>query len=81
MKGYGAQSAEEKQRLFKLMRNLNFSGESGSEPYTPTAQNSGAFAASDGIYFPEFRGDFGAGLLDLHSMDDTELLSDVHINI
>lgn len=81
LKGYGAQSAEEKQRLFKLMRNLNFSGESGSEPYTPTAQNSGAFAASDGIYFPEFRGDFGAGLLDLHSMDDTELLSDVHINI
>ncbi|CAA2983188.1 kinesin KIN-13A [Olea europaea subsp. europaea] len=76
MQGYGAQSAEEKQRLFKLMRNLNFSGESGSEPYTPTAQNSGAFAASDGIYSPEFRGDFGAGLLDLHSMDDTELLSD-----
>ncbi|KAL2534638.1 Kinesin-13A [Abeliophyllum distichum] len=76
MQGYGAQSAEEKQRLFKLMRNLNFSGESGSEPYTPTAQNSGSFAASDGIYSPEFRGDFGAGLLDLHSMDDTELLSD-----
>ncbi|XP_021290299.1 kinesin-like protein KIN-13A [Herrania umbratica] len=76
MQGYGAQSAEEKQRLFKLMRNLNFNGESGSEPYTPTAQSSGGPATSDGFYSPEFRGDFGAGLLDLHAMDDTELLSE-----
>ncbi|OMO98517.1 hypothetical protein COLO4_13855 [Corchorus olitorius] len=76
MQGYGAQSAEEKQRLFKLMRNLNFNGESGSEPYTPTAQSSGGPATSDGFFSPEFRGDFGAGLLDLHAMDDTELLSE-----
>jgi len=76
-KGYGAQSAEEKQRLFKLMRNLNFNGESGSDPYTPTTQSSGGVAVSEGFYSPEFRGDFGAGLLDLHAMDDTELLSEV----
>ncbi|XP_011090978.1 kinesin-like protein KIN-13A [Sesamum indicum] len=76
MQGYAPQSAEEKQRLFKLMRNLNFNGETVSEPYTPSAQSSGAFAPSEGFYSPEFRGDFGAGLLDLHSMDDTELLSD-----
>ncbi|KAK2645877.1 hypothetical protein Ddye_021072 [Dipteronia dyeriana] len=76
MQSYGAQSAEEKQRLFKLMRNLNFNGESGSDPYTPSAQTSGGVAASDGFYSPEFRGDFGAGLLDLHAMDDTELLSE-----
>ncbi|MBA0829704.1 hypothetical protein Goarm_014289 [Gossypium armourianum] len=76
MQGYGAQSAEEKQRLFKLMRNLNFSGEPGSEPYTPTAQSLGGPGTSDGFYSPEFRGDFGAGLLDLHAMDDTELLSE-----
>lgn len=76
LKGYGAQSAEEKQRLFKLMRNLNFNGESGAELHTPTAQTSGV-VASDGLYSPEFRGDFGAGLLDLHAMDDTELLSEV----
>ncbi|CDY51066.1 BnaC06g07570D [Brassica napus] len=31
---------------------------------------------SDGFYSPELRGDFGAGLLDLHAMDDTELLSE-----
>ncbi|GAB2227464.1 hypothetical protein Droror1_Dr00009286 [Drosera rotundifolia] len=72
MQGYGAQSAEEKQRLFKLMRNLNFSGESGSDAYAPTLQN----VSMDSFYPSEFRGDFGAGLLDLHSMDDTELLSE-----
>ncbi|KAJ6722095.1 KINESIN-LIKE PROTEIN [Salix viminalis] len=76
MQGYGAQSAEEKQRLFKLMRNLNFNGESVSEPYIPSAQTSGGVSASDGFYSPDFRGDFGAGLLDLHAMDDTELLSE-----
>ncbi|KAL6193754.1 hypothetical protein ACLB2K_034838 [Fragaria x ananassa] len=75
MQGYGAQSAEEKQRLLKLMRNLNFNGESGSEPYTPTAQTSGG-PASEGFHSPDFRMDFGAGLLDLHAMDDTELLSE-----
>ncbi|KAK7292265.1 hypothetical protein RIF29_08043 [Crotalaria pallida] len=76
MQGYGAQSAEEKQRLFKLMRNLNFNGEFSSEPYTPTSQTFGGGAVSDGLYSPDFRGDFGAGLLDLHAMDDTELLSE-----
>ncbi|CAA2985918.1 kinesin KIN-13A [Olea europaea subsp. europaea] len=76
MQGYGPQSAEEKQRFFKLMRNLNFNVETGSEPYTLTAQSSTAFSASESFYSPDFRGDFGAGLLDLHSMDDMELLSD-----
>lgn len=76
MQGYGAQSAEEKQRLFKLMRNLNFNGESGSEPFSPTTQGSGGIGASDAFYSPDFRGDFGAGLLDLHAMDDTELLTE-----
>ncbi|KAE9602161.1 putative plus-end-directed kinesin ATPase [Lupinus albus] len=74
--GYGAQSVEERQRLFKLMRNLNFNGESCSEPYTPTSQSFGGGAVLDGFYFPEFREDLGAGLLDLHAMDDTELLSE-----
>ncbi|KAF8387851.1 hypothetical protein HHK36_026513 [Tetracentron sinense] len=76
MQNYGAQSAEEKQKLFKLLRNLNLNGESGSEPYTPPAQSSGVLPAADGFYSPELRGDFGAGLLDLHAMDDTELLSE-----
>lgn len=62
------------------MRNLNFNGESGSEPFSPTAKGFGGIGASDGFYSSEFRGDFGAGLLDLHAMDDTELLTEVLIS-
>lgn len=76
MQGYGSQSVEEKQRLLRLMRNLNFNGESSSESYTPTVQSSGGIGIPDVLYSPELRGDFGAGLLDLHAMDDTDLLSD-----
>ncbi|CAM8983642.1 unnamed protein product [Rhodiola kirilowii] len=78
VQGYGAQTAEEKQRLFKLMRNLNFNGESASELYFPTTQSLAA-SSPDGFYSPDFRGDFGAGLLDLNAMDDTELLSELVI--
>ncbi|KAK1318478.1 Diatom spindle kinesin 1 [Acorus calamus] len=74
MQGYGGgQTAEEKQRVFKLLRNLNFNGDPGSEPYTPSAQSSSGL---EGFYSPELRGEFGAGLLDLHSMDDSELLTE-----
>ncbi|KAI0504278.1 hypothetical protein KFK09_015230 [Dendrobium nobile] len=77
MQGYGPQSAEEKQRLLKLLRNLNFSGESGSELYSQTNTHGfGTTVPTDGFYSPELRGEFGAGLLDLHSMDDMELLSE-----
>lgn len=61
------------------MRNLNFNGESTSESYTPTYQASAAMPSSEGFFSPEFRGDFGAGLMDLHAMDDTELLSEVRL--
>ncbi|KAF8725929.1 hypothetical protein HU200_020497 [Digitaria exilis] len=80
MQGYGPQSVEEKQRLYTLLRSLNFNGESApasmSEPYTPTAQSFGGGNPVEGFYSPELRGDLGAGLLDLHAMDDTELLSE-----
>ncbi|CAO2184629.1 unnamed protein product [Urochloa humidicola] len=80
MQGYGPQSIEEKQKLYTLLRSLNFNGElasaSVSEPYTPTAQSFGSGAPVDGFYSPELRGEFGAGLLDLHAMDDSELLSE-----
>ncbi|KAL5202063.1 hypothetical protein ABZP36_013015 [Zizania latifolia] len=80
MQGYGPQSIEEKQRLYMLLRSLNFNGETAppsiSEPYTPTAQSFGGGNSLEGFYSPELRGDLGAGLLDLHAMDDTELLSE-----
>jgi len=63
------------------LRSLNFNGElasaSLSEPYTQTAQSFGGGASVDGFYSPELRGEFGAGLLDLHAVDDSELLSEV----
>jgi hypothetical protein len=53
-----------------------------SETYTPTAQSFGGGNPVEGFYSPELRGDLGAGLLDLHAMDDTELLSEVcHANM
>ncbi|CAA6654289.1 unnamed protein product [Spirodela intermedia] len=76
MQGYGGQSVEEKQRLFKVFKNLNFNGESGSEPYMPATHPLGGVSAIDGFYSPELRGEFGAGLLDLNAMDDTELISE-----
>uniref|UniRef100_A0A453ETD3 Kinesin-like protein n=10 Tax=Aegilops tauschii subsp. strangulata TaxID=200361 RepID=A0A453ETD3_AEGTS len=78
--GYGPQSIEEKQKLYMLLRSLNFNGESASapisEPYTPTTQSFSGGPPIDGFYSPELRGEFGAGLLDLHAMDDSELLSE-----
>ena len=48
-----------------------------SEPYTPTAQSFGGGNPVEGFYSPELRGELGAGLLDLHAIDDTGLLSEV----
>ncbi|XP_003565746.3 kinesin-like protein KIN-13A [Brachypodium distachyon] len=80
MQGYGPQSIEEKQKLYMLLRSLNFNGESASapisEPYTPTSQSFSGGPTIDGFYSPELRGEFGAGLLDLHAMDDSELFSE-----
>ncbi|KAF7029418.1 hypothetical protein CFC21_041172 [Triticum aestivum] len=67
------------QKLYMLLRSLNFNGESAapiSEPYTPTTQSFSGGPPTDGFYSPELRGEFGAGLLDLHAMDDSELLSE-----
>ncbi|XP_048563327.1 kinesin-like protein KIN-13A [Triticum urartu] len=80
MQGYGPQSIEEKQKLYMLLRSLNFNGESASapisEPYTPTTQSFSGGPPINGFYSPELRGEYGAGLLDLHAMDDSELLSE-----
>ncbi|VAH60510.1 unnamed protein product [Triticum turgidum subsp. durum] len=68
------------QKLYMLLRSLNFNGESASapisEPYTPTTQSFSGGPPINGFYSPELRGEYGAGLLDLHAMDDSELLSE-----
>ncbi|TVU17565.1 hypothetical protein EJB05_33608, partial [Eragrostis curvula] len=79
MAGLGAPAPEACCRACSC-RSLNFNGESApaaiSEPYTPTAQSFGGGNPVEGFYSPELRGELGAGLLDLHAMDDTELLSE-----
>ncbi|XP_057812879.2 kinesin-like protein KIN-13A [Cryptomeria japonica] len=68
--GYGAQSLEEKQKVFRMLRSMNMGNENGLDTLTPPLAN------TDGFLSPEMRGDFGAGLLDLHAVDDNELLSE-----
>ncbi|XP_078447060.1 kinesin-like protein KIN-13A [Wolffia australiana] len=72
MQGYGEQSAEEKQRRLMLFKSMSFNGVSGADLY-----NSPSFVVGNSsLYSSELRGEFGAGLLDLHSIDDTELISE-----
>uniref|UniRef100_A0A0D6R153 Kinesin-like protein n=1 Tax=Araucaria cunninghamii TaxID=56994 RepID=A0A0D6R153_ARACU len=76
MQGYGGQTLDEKQRLYKILKSMNLGGDPGSEPMTPQLQSSMGPSTMDGFLSPELRGDFGAGLLDLHAMDDSELFSE-----
>ncbi|XP_059066863.1 kinesin-like protein KIN-13A [Cryptomeria japonica] len=74
--GYGGQTMDEKQKLYRMLKNMNLGGDPGSEPATPMPQNSTGLSAMDGFLTPELRGEFGAGLLDLHAMDDSELFNE-----
>ncbi|KAM7264648.1 hypothetical protein ACFE04_002331 [Oxalis oulophora] len=58
MQCYEVHSAKKKQRLLKLLRNLNFSGESGSDLYIHTTQTSGELSTSDVFCSPKFKEDF-----------------------
>lgn len=75
---YGAQSLEEKQKLFKLVKSIGSGAESASESSIPPVFSfSASQSGMDGYFPPELRGDFNAGILDLHSIDDTEFFPEV----
>jgi kinesin family protein 2/24 len=76
---YGVQSLEDKQKLFRLIKTISSSGvDSVSEPSTPPAYSrSASQSGMDGFLSPELRGDFNSGILDLHSIDDTEFFPEV----
>nr|XP_024396063.1 kinesin-like protein KIN-13B isoform X2 [Physcomitrium patens] len=75
---YGAQSLEEKQKLFKLVKSIGSGAESASESSTPPVFSfSASQSGMDGYFPPELRGDFNAGILDLHSIDDTEFFPEI----
>lgn len=76
---YGVQSLEDKQKLFRLIKTINSGADSASAPqtprdYSPSASN---HIGMDGFLAPELRGDFNSGILDLHSIDDTEFFPEV----
>lgn len=73
---HGVQSLEDRQKLFRLIKSMSGGMESGGEPFTPPNYGSGRRNGVDGLSSPELRGEIGAGILDLHSIDDIELLSE-----
>ncbi|OAY63910.1 Kinesin-13A [Ananas comosus] len=78
--GYGAQIAEGNRLLSSLLTNSNFSTQSGPDAYDAsytTEQDVATEGAIHGSCSPKLTGKLGTGLLDLHAMDDTELLSEV----
>ncbi|MCO5550220.1 hypothetical protein L7F22_003702 [Adiantum nelumboides] len=72
----GAQITEDKKKVLRLIKSAGNGPEPGSEPLTPPAYRSGSKNGVSGFSSPEFRGEFDAGILDLHSIDDIELLSE-----
>jgi kinesin family protein 2/24 len=76
---YGVQSLEDKQKWGRLIKTISNSGvDSVSEPSTPPAYSrSTSQSEMDGFLSPELRGDFNSGILDLHSIDDTEFFPEV----
>lgn len=75
---YGVQSLEDKQKLFRLIKKINGGADSASDPSTPrTYSRSASQSGMDGFLSPDLRGDFNSGILDLHSIDDTEFFPEV----
>lgn len=74
---YGVQSLEDKQKLFRLIKTIS-SGAEPSESSTPPAYSRSVNPCGMETFLsPEFRGDLGSGILDLHSIDDSMLFSEV----
>jgi hypothetical protein len=74
---YGVQSLEDKQKLFRLIKTIS-SGAELSEPSTPPGYLRPAHTSGmETLLSSEFRGDLGSGIMDLHSIDDSMLFSEV----
>eukprot|EP00249_Psilotum_nudum_P022165 c28399_g1_i2 orf=163-2601(+) len=73
---HGVQSMEDKQKLYRLIKSMSSGAEPPSEQWTPPLHSSSKQNGVDGLASPELRGEMGSGILDLHSIDDIELLSE-----
>ncbi|KAJ7561762.1 hypothetical protein O6H91_03G040300 [Diphasiastrum complanatum] len=78
---YGVQSLEDKQKLFRLIKTISSGADTLPDASSAALYSrSGNHSGIDSILSHEFGGDFGAGILDLHAIDDTELLSGASIS-
>ncbi|KAH7282063.1 hypothetical protein KP509_35G010400 [Ceratopteris richardii] len=73
----GIHYAEDKRKIFGSAKSTSTGSIPGIEPLTPPTYMSGSQDVASGLSSPEFRGEFGCGIIDLHSIEDTELLSEV----
>jgi hypothetical protein len=86
---HGVQNAEERQKLLKLIKSISGGTDQsygGIDPLMPPSYGSGRSnsvgggrggGGGGGLTSPELRGEISGGILDLHSIDDVELLSEV----
>jgi kinesin family protein 2/24 len=70
---HGVQNAEERQKFTRLIKSIS----NGVDD--PPFFGSGRHNGNGGLSSPELRGEIGGGILDLHSIDDSELLSEVNL--
>ncbi|KAH7288801.1 hypothetical protein KP509_31G043800 [Ceratopteris richardii] len=73
---HGLQNFEDRQKLFRLMKSMGGGMEPGVETFSPLNYGSGRRNGVDGLLSSELHGDIAGGILDLHSIDDVELLSE-----
>ncbi|KAH6556064.1 hypothetical protein KP509_1Z207300 [Ceratopteris richardii] len=76
----GIHYAEDKRKIFGSAKSTSTGSIPGIEPLTPPTYMSGSQDVASGLSSPEFRGEFGCGIIDLHSIEDTELLSEEPVN-
>ncbi|KAH7433838.1 hypothetical protein KP509_07G088400 [Ceratopteris richardii] len=62
--------------MFRMVKSMSGGMEPPTDPFTPPNYGSGRRNGVDGLSSPELRGDIAGGILDLHSIDDVELLSE-----
>ena len=68
---------DERKKLFRLIRSISGGLEPSSELLTPARYSSGRRNAVDWLPSSELHGEIGGGILDLHLIDDIELLTEV----
>ncbi|KAH7431815.1 hypothetical protein KP509_08G068000 [Ceratopteris richardii] len=73
---HGLQNLEDRQKMFRIVKSMSGGMEPPTDPFTPPNYGSWRRNGVDGLSSLELHGDIAGGILDLHSLDDVELLSE-----